>query len=203
MDTLLDPLAIPAFPLTIRMAGIADITAIARITHEGPPRTDLDPELIARTTRLLLTHVAFAHGALWVEHGPDGVITRAVAVIPGANMTPWQAIGRVVGPDLVTIAPMTPDDAEVGRALEAELVAAAPAWVMSEISRASSPRVRRAALLEAALDWALDQSEADGGVVVVADSEDEAAAAQAIGFLELLGSAAHPGWWIGSLPTER
>ena len=204
MDTVLDAHAIPAAPMTIRLAGIGDITAIARITHEGPPRSDLDPELVARTNRLLLTHVAFTEGALWVEHGPDGVITRAVAVIPGANVTPWQAIGRVVGPDLAAVAPMPPGDAEVGRALEAELVAAGPAWVMSEISRAPSPRQSQAALLGAALDWARREQAGHGGgdegaVVVVADSEPEAQAARSLGFVELPGPGAHPGWWIGSL----
>ncbi|MCG2797537.1 MAG: hypothetical protein L6367_03250 [Cellulomonas sp.] len=208
MDTSLGDRAAPATPpspaaTTIRMAGIEDITVIARITQEGPQRSNLDPELVARTTRLLLTHVAFEHGALWVELGGDGRIARAVAVIPGTDVTPWTTLGRVVGSDLPATTPQSPEETELGRAFAAELTRAAPSWVLSEISRTEVDAAGRVALLEAALDWARRQCvEEPGSIALVADSQPEAQAAQDLGFIELHASDSEPGLWLGLAPSR-
>jgi hypothetical protein len=188
----------PASGLSIRMAGIEDIPAVARITQEGPLRTDADPEVAARATRLLLTHVAFERGALWVEHATDGRIARAVAVVPGARLSPWEPVGRVVAPDLARIAPVVPPGPDVGRVFRTELAAVAPRWVLSEISRGSLARPGPPTLLEAALRWARAQpGSGNGPIAVVADTEAERETAETLGFIERWKGDAPPGWWLG------
>jgi hypothetical protein len=188
----------PASGLSIRMAGIEDIPAVARITQEGPLRTDADPEVAARATRLLLTHVAFERGALWVEHATDGRIARAVAVVPGARLSPWEPVGRVVAPDLARLAPLHAPGPEVGRVFRTELAAVAPSWVLGEISKSALTQPGHPALLEAALRWGRAQPARERGpIAVVADTESEREAAESLGFVERWAGGLHPGWWLG------
>lgn len=195
------PAAGPAAPIvghSIRQAGIEDIPAVARITQEGPLRTDIDPESAARATRLLLTHVAYERGALWVEDGSDGRIARAVAVVPGGQPSPWEMVGRVVAPDLARIAPVVPPGPDVGRVFRTELAAVAPRWVLSEISRGSLARLGPPTLLEAALRWARAQpGSGNGPIAVVADTEAERETAETLGFIERWKGDPPPGWWLG------
>ncbi|CAN5440172.1 hypothetical protein BH11ACT1_BH11ACT1_01040 [soil metagenome] len=178
----------------IRQAAIEDIPAVARITHEGPLRTDLDPESAARATRLLLTHIAFERGALWVEDGADGRIARAVAVVPGGQMSPWETAGRVVAPDLARVASM----ADAGRPLRTDLAAVAPRWVLSEISAGPLERPGPPTLLAAALGWArAEPGWRHGPIAVVADTEAERWAAEQLGFTEAWTGGPPPGWWLG------
>lgn len=203
---------------TIRLAGVEDIAAVARITQEGPPRPDVDPEVLARTTRLLLANIALERGSLWVEAAPDGRIARAVAAVPGTEKSSWllpgrDAILRLEG--LEGRAMAAPVEAGAGRALLAELTAIGPCWVLSEISKVPVPPDRHTELLTAALRWADAQPRrGDGPVVVVADCEAERDAAVAAGFVERRswGAAretvrdvawddAGTGWWIGARDT--
>lgn len=184
--------------LSIRQAGIEDIPAVARITQEGPLRTDVDPESAARATRLLLTHVAFERGSLWVEEGADGRIARAVAVVPGGQLSPWETVGRVVAPDLARVAPVQPPGPEVGRVFRTELSAVAHRWVLSEISQGPLARPGPPALLEAALRWARAKpGSVNGPIAVVADTEAEREAAESLGFVERWNGGPPPGWWLG------
>ena len=73
-------------PSSIRMAGLADIPGIERITREEPQPAGIEPAAMSRAKRLLLTHVAFEHGALWVEQVDDEPITRAAAAIPAGQL---------------------------------------------------------------------------------------------------------------------
>ena len=186
--------AVTTLGRSIRQAGIEDIPAVARITQEGPLRTDVDPESAARSTRLLLTHVAFERGALWVEDGVDGRITRAVAVVPGGQHSPWETVGRVVAPDLARV----PPGPEAGRALGTELAAVAPRWVLSEISQGSLEQPGPPALLGAALRWArAEPGWRHGPIAVVADTETERQAAESLGFTQRWTGGPPPGWWLG------
>src|ERR1035437_9748778 len=73
-SALLEPdlVPIPSGQPCIRRAGLADVPAIARITGEGPAPVGIEPAVMSRATRLLLTHVALEHGALSVEQVVGG-----------------------------------------------------------------------------------------------------------------------------------
>ena len=188
--------AVTTLQREIRQAGIEDIPAVARITHEGPLRSDPDPdpESAARATRLLLTHIAFERGALWVEDGADGRIARAVAVVPGGQMSPWETAGRVAAPDLARVVSM----ADVGRPFRAELAAVAPRWVLNEISAVPVGCPGPPTLLATALAWArAEQGWRHGPIAVVADTEAERRAAEQLGFTEAWTGGPPPGWWLG------
>ncbi|PVU84306.1 hypothetical protein DDP54_00140 (plasmid) [Cellulomonas sp. WB94] len=186
--------AVSTLGRSVRQAGIEDIPAVARITQEGPLRTDLDPESAARSTRLLLTHIAFERGALWVEDGVDGRIARAVAVVPGGQHSPWETVGRVVAPDLARV----PPGPDADQAFRTELAAVAPRWVLSEISQGSRARPGPPTLLEAALSWArAEPGWRHGPIAVVADTDAERKAAESLGFAERWTGGPPSPWWLG------
>ncbi|QTE28300.1 hypothetical protein [Pengzhenrongella sicca] len=201
---------------SIRQAGLADIPAIARITQEGPAPQDIEPEMLARATRLVLTHLAFEHGSLWVQNGPDGTIARAVAAVPAHKLTREQpahrhgvpqlsllgAPGAVPERDALAGPPAGPAAAMVGDLL-GELRAVAPGWALAEISKAALNEEGDPALLSAALRWArAHAAEAPGPIVVLADTVPERAAAQWLGFVERRAWAADSTWWLGIDPES-
>ncbi|HEY5249314.1 MAG TPA: hypothetical protein VIJ15_12785, partial [Dermatophilaceae bacterium] len=120
---------------SIRLAGLADIPAIARITGEGPQPADFEPAAMSRATRLLLTHVAFEHGALWVEQMDGGPITRAVMAIPAGHLPQQRSIlGRVSGQRGRPPTPLPAAALGFPDSILAELSSARSWWVLIEIS---------------------------------------------------------------------
>jgi len=182
---------------SIRMAGLADIPGIARITREGPRPAGIEPAVVSRATRLLLTHVAFEHGALWVEQVDDGPILCAVTAIPAAQLPPQHDVLRDVIRELGR--PATPPPTPVvgyDRVLLAELTSVRPAWLLIEISKASQNRRGDPALLSAALQWArAHTAPAHGPVMVLTDTMPERTAAQRLGFVERRTWDRR--WWLG------
>lgn len=203
---------------SIRLAGLTDIPAIARITQEGPQPTGVEPEMLARATRLVLTHLAFEHGSLWVQNGPDGSIARAVAAVPARAASRGHMLRRDIFPDLgdlaarpraVEVASRTEhadprvQQADPGGGLRAALVSVAPSWILAEVSRASLNESGDPALLSAALRWTRGQiGTIPGPIVVLADTEPERAAAQWLGFVEPRGGAGGSAWWLGLDPES-
>jgi hypothetical protein len=187
----------PSDSSSIRMAGLADIPAIERITQEGPP-AGIEPEVMSRATRLLLTLVAFEHGALWVEQAHDGSILRAVTAVPAGQLPPQRSLMRDVAQQLGVAAIPLPAAAKLGQAFLAELRAVEPAWVLIEISKRSSHRSGEPALLGVALEWARAQSDPERDpVMVLADSMPERAAAESLGFVERRTWGYGWPWWLG------
>jgi hypothetical protein len=187
---------------SIRLAGLADIPAIARITREGPQPLGVEPAAMWRTTRLLLTHVAFEHGSLWVEQANDGPITRAVTAIPAGQVSAQQSqlrnvirqLGRPAAPPPVPVFGF-------GEVLLAELRSVKPAWLLIEISKSSQNPLGDPALLEAALHWAHENSEpARDPVMVLTDTMPERRAAESLGFVERRTWGRRWPWWLGVAP---
>lgn len=200
-----DVVPVPGRGSSIRMAGLADIPAIARITQEGPQLAGIEPEVMSRATRLLLTLVAFEHGALWVEQAQDGPITRAVIAIPAGQLPPRQSVLRDVANQLGEAVPPPAAAALLGQALLADLKAVGPAWVLMEISKASPHRRGDPALLGAALQWARTRSDPGRDpVMVLADTLPERAAAESLGFVEHRTWGYGWPWWLGvATPAAR
>lgn len=187
----------------VRQAGLADIPAIARITQAGPLPAGVAPAAVSRARRLLLTHVAFEHGALWVEQVGDGPIIRAVAAIPAGQLLAQQSkrrddirrLGRASAPPPV---PVPVPVFGLGKDLLAELRSVKAVWLLIEISEASEKPVGRPFLLEAALSWAREHSEpAHDPVMVVTDTIPESRAAESLGFVESRTRRRHWPWWLG------
>lgn len=185
-------------PPSIRMAGLADIAAIARITQEGPELAGIEPEVMSQAMRLLLTLLAFEHGALWVEQAPDGSIVRAVTAVPADQLPPRRAVLRDVANQLGGVATPPPAAVVLGHALHAELKAARAAWVLIEISKASGRRMDDPGLLRAALQWVRAQPDSERApVMVLADTMPERAAAASLGFVERRTWGYGWPWWLG------
>lgn len=184
---------------SIRLAGLADIPAIARITREGPQPAGIEPAAMSRATRLLLTHVAFEHGAMWVEQVDDGPITRAATAIPVRQLSPQHSALRNVIRQLGR--PAVPPPVPVfgfGEVLLAELKSVEPVWLLIEISKASQNPMGDPALLRAALDWARAHSEpARDPVMVLTDTMPERRAAEILGFVERRTWGRRWPWWLG------
>jgi hypothetical protein len=184
---------------SIRMAGLADIPAIARITGEGPQPEGIEPAVMSLATRLLLTHVAFEHGALWVEQMDGGPIIRAVTAIPAEQLSLQHSrlrdairrLGRPAAPPPLPVFGF-------GEVLLAELKSVKPAWLLMEISKASQNQMGDPALLETALQWARENSEpARDPVMVLTDTMPERRAAESLGFVERRTWGRHWPWWLG------
>ena len=183
------------------MAGLADIPAIALITQEGPQPAGIGQAVTSRATRLLLTHVAFEHGALWVEQA-GGSIVRAVTAIPAGQLPRrhtvlrhlvrqlgGQATGEIV--------------AGFGQDLTAELASAKSWWLLVEISKASQNELGDPALLGTALSWARLQSQPAGDpVLVLTDTLPERMAAESLGFVERRTGGLSWPWWLGFAGPE-
>jgi hypothetical protein len=184
---------------SIRLAGLADIPAIARITQEGPPPAGIEPAAMSRATRLLLTHVAFEHGALWVEQVDDGPVIRAATAIPAGHLSSQHSMLRNVIRQLGR--PATPPPVPVfgfGEVLLAELKSVRPLWLLIEISKASQNRMGDPALLGAALQWSREHSEpARDPVMVLTDTMPERRAAESLGFVERRTWGLPWPWWLG------
>jgi hypothetical protein len=184
---------------SICMAGLADIPAIARITREGPQPAGIEPAVMSRTTRLLLTHVAFEHGALWVERVDDGPIIRAVTAIPAVQLSAQPSVLRDVIRRLGR--PVASPPVPVfgfGEVLIAELKSVKPVWLLIEISKASQNLMGDPALLGAALQWAREHSEpARDPVMVLTDTMPERRAAESLGFVERRTWGRRWPWWLG------
>ncbi|WP_407343770.1 hypothetical protein [Pengzhenrongella phosphoraccumulans] len=188
----------------IRLARLADIPAIARITQEGPPPEDIEPEVMSQATRMLLTLVAYEHGALWIEEVVDGPILRAVIAIPACELPPRPAVMRDLATEMGILAAPHKAAAGLGKAFLAELAAIAPAWVLIEISKAAPRRTADPALLGAALAWTRAQPTPDATrapVIVLADSFLEREVAVQLGFLEHRTWGHGWPWWLGVAPA--
>ena len=198
------PPAAAAGSLVIRIAGLADIPAIARITQEGPPPEDIEPEVMSQATRMLLTLVAFEHGALWVEQEVGGPILRAVTSIPATQLPPGPAVLRDLASQLGFLAAPHRAVVSLGKTLVAELASVAAGWVLIEISKAVPSRTADPALLGAALAWTRAQpAPAPGPVIVLADSFLERDAAIALGFVEHRTWGHGWPWWLGIAPAAE
>lgn len=199
-----DVLPTPPARSSIRPAGLVDIPAIARITREGPQPEVIEPAVMSRAMRLLLTHVAFEHGALWVEQVDGGPIIRAVTAIPAGQLS---SEGSHLRNDIRQLGrPVTPPPVPVfgfGEILLAELKSVSPAWLLIEISKASQNRVGDPALLAAALHWAREHSEpARDPVMVLTDTMPERRAAESLGFVERRTWGRRWPWWLGVAPPS-
>jgi hypothetical protein len=201
-----DVVPLPTTRASIRMAGLADIPGIARITQEGPPPAVIEAARMSRATRLLLTHVAFEHGALWVEQVDGGPIIRAVTAVPAGQLSESNSglrevirrLGRPAAPPPVPVFGF-------GEVLLAELKLVRPVWLLIEISKASQNRTGDPALLGAALKWAREHSEpARDPVMVLTDTMPERRAAESLGFVERRTWGRRWPWWLGvASPVAR
>ena len=191
---------------SIRMAGLADIPGIAQITREGPRPAGVETAVMSRATRLLLTHVAFEHGALWVEQMEGEPIARAVTAIPAGELLSSHSVlrdairrlGRPVAPPPVPVFGF-------GEVLLAELKLVRPTWLLIEISKPCQNLTGDPALLAAALQWASDQSgHAGDPVMVLTDTMPERRAAESLGFAERRTWGRRWPWWLGvTVPVTR
>lgn len=137
----------------VHSASLADVPAIARLATVVRPR-EVEPAQVARARRLLLTHVTFEYGALWVEHDEHGTLTRAAAAIPGGS----QALSRPVLSGILRLfeEPVVSGSAlalgdDVLRAIDA----AAPTWILAQITMTGHHhRAEDTALLTTAVTWA-------------------------------------------------
>jgi len=136
-------------PSSIRLAGLVDIPAIARITWEGPQPAGIEPAAMSRATRLFLTHVAFEHGALWVEQVGDGPIIRAAAAVPAEQVLAQRPVLRTVIRALgrSTVPPSAPVFG-FGEVFLAELMSVKPVWLLIEFSKALQGRMGESASLK-------------------------------------------------------
>jgi hypothetical protein len=186
---------------SIRMAGLSDIPAIALITQEGPQPVGIEPAVMSRATRLLLTHVAFEHGVLWVEQA-GGSIVRAVTAIPAGQLPRRHTVLRHLNRQLG--GPATGQMmAGFGQDLLAELTSVESCWLLVEISKASQNKLGDPALLGTALSWARLQSEPAGDpVLVLTDTLPERMAAQSLGFVERRTGGLSWPWWLGVAGPE-
>ena len=186
---------------SIRRAGLADIPAIARITQEGPQPEGIEPAVMTRATRLLLAHVAFEHGALWVEKVDDGPVIRAVIAIPAGQLPMRQSALRQVTRELGRPATATPV-AGFSQHLVDELTSVESLWLLIEISKASQNQLGDPALLGTALQWARAHGEPAGSpVMVLTDTIPERAAAESLGFVERRSGGRSWPWWLGVYPA--
>jgi hypothetical protein len=185
---------------------LADVPAIARITGEGPAPVGIEPAVMSRATRLLLTHVAFEHGALWVEQVDGGPISRAVTAIPAGRLqhSVLRDVIRQVGRP-ATPPPMPVFGFGFGEVLLAEVKAVKPVWLLIEISKASQNQLGDPGLLGVALVWAREHSEPERDpVMVLTDTIPERRAAQSLGFVERRTWGRHWPWWLGvAAPVVR
>ena len=185
----------------IRKAGLADIPSIARITQEGPQPEGVEPAVMSQATRLLLTHVAFEHGALWVEQPAGAPIVRAVIAIPARQLPQRHKLLRQGAGQLgkaQTPGPLSGFSQE----LLDELTSAGSLWLLIEISKASHNRLGDPALLGQALSWARAQSGPHAPVMVLTDTMPERRAAESLGFVERRTGSLGWLWWLGVAAPE-
>ncbi|MFD1825319.1 MULTISPECIES: hypothetical protein [Mumia] len=177
-------------PLTVRPAGIVDVTSAARLLESSAPEIDVDgdgfpdgpadPEVAASVARMALSHVVLQHGQLWVAER-NGVLEAASVWMPAVETGAGDGLRDVLlrelhGPSLA--AALDPG-AEVRAALAgASLEVAAlleridPEQILSglgvaqHVSRLAAPAVMRATIMPAL-------EALDGGVAAAASLEPE------------------------------
>ena len=180
----------------IRRGGLRDVPAIARLaTH--PRSGAAEPARIIQARRLLLAHVAFEHGALWVEHDLEGALTRAATAIPAGgdaiSRPVLNGILRAFQPPALYATRSEPDlDEDL-----AAIAANAPTWILAQMTATSDhQRGDDTALLATAVAWATrDQAEAT--LVVLAAATNERIQAERLNFRECQQTRPRGDWWLG------
>lgn len=81
-------------PLTVRPAGLVDVTGAARLLEASAPEIDVDgdgvpdgpadPEIAASVARMALSHVVLQHGQLWLAER-EGVLEAASVWMPAGE----------------------------------------------------------------------------------------------------------------------
>lgn len=192
----------PARVPQVRLGGLRDIPAIARLATLT--RSDAtEPVRIAQARRLLLAHVAFEHGALWVEHDIDGTLTRAATAIPGGrgviSRPVLSGILRSFQQPTVGGAEPTPVSDEV----LAAIAAAAPTWVLAQLTAEGHHQwPDDTAMLATAVDWATGHAP-DATIAVLAATANEQAQAERLGFCQGQQIRHRSEWWLGLRPPTR
>jgi len=193
-------------PASVRRAGVADIPAISRLARDAS--TD-EPEATSRARRLLLTHVALEHGALWIESLPDELAPRrAITAIPGRSPGPG-ADGKPSRPVLEQIlrrfevsSAAVVSQSEPDAGLLSALEAIDADWIISEITRAPAPDETGPELLATALRWAQAHGRAPlERVAVLAASDAERVAAVSLRVTRFAESTSTDSWWLGVTAT--
>ncbi len=185
-------------PLVLQ-AGLADIPAIARLAKDAAPGPE--PATVARARRLLLAHVAFEHGALFVQHDAAGVLHAAVSVIPGGTDTISRAVMSGILRTFENV--LTGDQTSLRDRDEvrAALQAAHPAWIISPIAAATAGAESGGGkLLTTAVRWASDHSAPSSPLAVLADCETDRETAEWMGFIEHRISRLRSPWWFAIRP---
>lgn len=94
-------------PLTVRPAGLVDVTGAARLLEASAPEIDVDgdgvpdgpadPEIAASVARMTLSHVVLQHGQLWLAER-EGLLEAAAVWMPtgehGGSDTLRDALAR-------------------------------------------------------------------------------------------------------------
>jgi hypothetical protein len=189
----------PAQVPQMRLGGLRDVPAIARLaslTRSDPT----EPVRIAQARRLLLAHVAFEHGALWVEHDVDGILTRAATAIPGGRDV---ISGPVLNGILRSFQPPTVGGADPTPARDevlAAIAAAAPTWILAQLTAGGHhPWPGDTAMLATAVDWATGHTP-DATLAVLAVTANERAQAERLGFGQGQQIRYRGEWWLGLRP---
>lgn len=179
----------------VRPAGVADIAGIARLATATRGRAD-EPHRVSRARRLLLTHVAFEHGALWVEHDPDGTLTRSAAAIPGSprSLSP-PVLGGILR--LFDDPVVSGSELALGHDIRSAIESAAPTWILAQIASDGHPyEPEDTALLAAAVAWAVGDSPL-APMAVLADSPEQRAQAERLDFTDGRVSQSGADLWLG------
>lgn len=190
---------------SVRRADLADIPRIARLAR-ATVHGRHEPENLSQARRLLLTHIAFEHGALWVERDEDGIERRAMAAVPahppaGDVGSPsrqvltqilrgFQEAGRLLGPD-----------GAVG--FQEVLESKGTAWILCDIPTSTENREPSGeGLFCAALDWAEAHTDLrTDGLAVLTASPSRRHHAQVQGFVAQHVSHLDTPWWLGMRPA--
>ncbi len=180
----------------VRRGGLRDVPAIARLatyTRSGAA----EPARITQARRLLLAHVAFEGGALWVEHDADGILTRAATAIPAGG----DAISRpVLNGILRAFQPpalyATRSELDLDEDLAA-IAATAPSWILAQMTATSHhQRGDDTALLATAVEWAT-ADEAEATLVVLVAAANERIQAERLDFRGCQQTRPRGDWWLG------
>lgn len=186
----------PASVAQVRLGGLRDVPAIARlVTHNRSGAAA--PVLIAQACRLSLAHVVFEHGALWVEHDAEGILTRAVTAIPGGG----DAMSRpVLNGILRFFQQPTVGISEPALAHDEVLAAIAgaePTWILIQLTaEGHHQRPDDTTILATAVDWATAGAP-DANIAVLAATSNERAQAERLDFYQDHQIRHRGHWWLG------
>ena len=179
----------------VRRGGLRDVPAIARLAVHT--RAAAEPAKITQARRLLLAHVAFEHGALWVEHDADGTLTRAATAIPAGghaiSRSVLNGILRAFQQPAVGHSRHRPD---LDEGLAA-IAAAAPTWSLAQMAATGHhQRADDTALLATAVDWATGH-QAEATLMLLAATANERLQAERLGFCTCRQMRPRGDWWWG------